>query len=62
MVGITQLLCFCIKTLRNVVDSHSANRFKSNFLASCFQDYISSLRRFGGAAAVAPQFHGPNSV
>src|SRR5882762_11739990 len=56
MVGITQLLCFCMKTLKNVVDSHSANCFKSNFLDLSFQHYVSSFRRFGEAAAAAPPF------
>ena len=45
-----------MKTLGDVVDSHSANCFKSDFLDSGFQHYISGLRRFGGAAAAAPPF------
>src|SRR6266700_6738590 len=33
-----------MKTLRKVVDSHSANCFKSDFLNSCFQHHVHGRR------------------
>jgi hypothetical protein len=41
--GITQALWFCMKTLGNVVDSHSAKWFKSDFPGVSWKRFVQEV-------------------